>query len=92
VAGKTFARTSTGYQDLKNSNLTVQKLRRFMNCWTNITGRNYPWKCVILTRDNTNFCLSVHDQVEWVQVSELLSYKLAPADIPIAEKVRNKYG
>jgi len=36
--------------------------------------------------------LTVHDKVEWVQVSELLSYKLAPADIPIAEKVRNKYG
>jgi len=41
---------------------------------------------------DTNFTLTVHDKVEWVQVSELLSYKLAPADIPIAEKVRNKYG
>jgi len=29
---KTFARISAGYQNLKNSNLTVQKLRRFMNC------------------------------------------------------------
>ena len=41
---------------------------------------------------DTNFTLSVHDKVEWVQINELLSYKLAPADIPIAEKVRNTYG
>ena len=41
---------------------------------------------------DTNFTLSVHDKIEWVQICELLSYKLAPADIPIAEKVRNTYG
>jgi len=41
---------------------------------------------------DTNFTLSVHDKVEWVEINELLSYKLAPADIPIAEKVRNTYG
>ena len=41
---------------------------------------------------DTKFTLSVHDKVEWVQISELLSYKLAPADIPIAEKIRNTYG
>ena len=41
---------------------------------------------------DTNFTLSVHDKVEWVEISELLSYKLAPADIPIAEKIRNTYG
>jgi len=41
---------------------------------------------------DTNFTLSVHDKVEWVQINELLSYKLAPADIPIAEKVRKIYG
>jgi 8-oxo-dGTP diphosphatase len=41
---------------------------------------------------DTNFTLSVHDKVEWVQINELLSYKLAPADIPIAEKIRNTYG
>ena len=41
---------------------------------------------------DTNFTLSVHDKVEWVEISELLSYKLAPADIPIAEKVSQIYG
>jgi len=41
---------------------------------------------------DTNFTLSVHDKVEWVQISRLLSYKLAPADIPIAEQIRTIYG
>ena len=41
---------------------------------------------------DTNFTLSVHDKVEWVQINELLSYKLAPAGIPIAEKVSQIYG
>ena len=40
---------------------------------------------------DTNFTLSVHDKVEWVEINELLSYKLAPADIPIAEKIRTIY-
>lgn len=28
-----------------------------------------------------------HDQLEWVEVRDLLSWKLAPADIPIAEEL-----
>lgn len=32
--------------------------------------------------------LSVHDSVEWVDVDELLNYKLLPADIPIAMKLK----
>jgi len=37
------------------------------------------------------FKLTVHDKAEWVPFDELLSYKLAPADIPIAEKVIQTY-
>lgn len=33
--------------------------------------------------------LSVHDRYEWVQLPELLDYKLAPADIAIAERIVN---
>ncbi len=29
--------------------------------------------------------LSVHDKFEWIPVTELLSFRLAPADIPIAK-------
>lgn len=32
--------------------------------------------------------LTVHDRVEWVDVSELSSYNLLPADVPIAEHLR----
>ncbi|WP_333627690.1 (deoxy)nucleoside triphosphate pyrophosphohydrolase [Sphingobacterium siyangense] len=32
-----------------------------------------------------------HDQLEWVKVSDLLNWKLAPADIPIAKKLIEKF-
>ena len=31
--------------------------------------------------------LSSHDKADWAPITELLNYKLLPADIPIAEKV-----
>jgi 8-oxo-dGTP diphosphatase len=31
--------------------------------------------------------LSVHDEVKWLPPGEILQYKLAPADIPIAERL-----
>jgi len=35
-----------------------------------------------------NLKLTVHDQAEWVPVSDLLSYQLAPADIPLAKHLQ----
>jgi len=32
-----------------------------------------------------------HDQLEWVKVSDLLGWKLAPADIPIAKKLIEEF-
>jgi len=32
-----------------------------------------------------------HDQLEWVKVSDLLNWKLAPADIPIAKSLIEMY-
>jgi 8-oxo-dGTP diphosphatase len=32
--------------------------------------------------------LTVHDQAEWVPVEDLLSYQLAPADIPLAKHLQ----
>jgi mutator protein MutT len=37
--------------------------------------------------DSGTLALSVHDRAEWVDVDALLEYQLAPADIPIAEKI-----
>ncbi|NQY71828.1 MAG: (deoxy)nucleoside triphosphate pyrophosphohydrolase [Halomonas sp.] len=36
--------------------------------------------------------LTVHDRAEWVPLTEMLGYKLAPADISIAKEVINAYG
>jgi 8-oxo-dGTP diphosphatase len=33
------------------------------------------------------FTLTVHDKAEWVLIKDLLEYQLAPADIPIAQKI-----
>jgi|GEM_PF-628422 len=46
--------------------------------------------CLVAVRaelKSQSFNLNVHDEVEWVSYSELLDYKLAPADIPVAEKL-----
>ena len=32
----------------------------------------------------------VHDDAAWVEVAKLDAYTLAPADVPIAEKVREQ--
>ena len=35
---------------------------------------------------------TVHDLVEWIDISSVLDYQLAPADLPLAERLRNDYG
>lgn len=37
-----------------------------------------------------SFVLNDHDKVEWVKVKDLLKYKLAPADIPIAKALNER--
>ena len=37
------------------------------------------------------FVLSVHDKVEWVPIPRILTYQLAPADIPLAKKLTESY-
>ncbi|MFD2593853.1 (deoxy)nucleoside triphosphate pyrophosphohydrolase [Sphingobacterium griseoflavum] len=39
----------------------------------------------ICSTAQTAFELVDHDQIEWIDVSQLLDWKLAPADVPIAE-------
>lgn len=34
--------------------------------------------------------LTVHDEAEWVPISDILTYKLAPADIPLAKEIQKK--
>lgn len=46
------------------------------------------YHCIIVSKND--FTLSDHDKVEWVKKSDLLSYNLAPADIPIVKALMNK--
>lgn len=39
---------------------------------------------------SSNFKLIDHDRYEWIEPNELLGWKLAPADIPIAKELINK--
>lgn len=41
---------------------------------------------------NDNFALTVHDELRWVPIKNLLDFKLAPADIFIAKKIQETYG
>ena len=39
---------------------------------------------------NGEISMTVHDAVEWIELRRVLDYKLAPADIPLAEKLRTE--
>lgn len=41
------------------------------------------------TITSESFVPTVHDRIEWVDPDELLTYKLLPADIPVAEFIFN---
>jgi 8-oxo-dGTP diphosphatase len=43
----------------------------------------YKCKC-----DDKDFKLSVHSEISWAEPEDILKYDLAPADIPIGEKIR----
>lgn len=38
-----------------------------------------------------NHNLTDHDRFEWVTPNELLNWKLAPADVPLAKKIKKAY-
>lgn len=44
----------------------------------------------VCTTDDVEAKLVDHDRIEWVRVEDLLNWELAPADIPIAEKLVEK--
>ena len=63
------------------------------HCMDNI--HHYPEKTVCLMAWFADYLggelsLSDHDRVEWVHPSRLMDYKLAPADIPIAQRLHKE--
>jgi len=51
------------------------------------TIRLLAYRVEIISGD---LCLNVHDDCQWVNVSDLKKYKLLPADKPIAERLLEK--
>jgi 8-oxo-dGTP diphosphatase len=41
---------------------------------------------------STDFLPTVHDRLDWVALTHLLQWQLAPADVPIAEFVVEHFG
>ena len=44
-----------------------------------------------VTLVSTDIVLKDHDRMEWVEFADLKNYKLAPADIPLAEAICHRY-
>ncbi|WP_407696374.1 (deoxy)nucleoside triphosphate pyrophosphohydrolase [Sphingomicrobium astaxanthinifaciens] len=60
-----------------------------------VSEYNYPGGAVSLIGievaiHGTNFILTVHDQFAWKAPEELMELNLAPADIPIAKRIRKR--
>lgn len=53
--------------------------------YDNISIELIAYKCILKSWNNF---LSVHDSFEWVNPNDLLNWNLAPADIPLAIKIR----
>lgn len=73
-----------------------EELNIIARCTTVLTKSHYKYAggAINLIAIDTeiikgNIFLSVHDRYEWVQIIDLLKYKLAPADIPIAKWLIN---
>lgn len=52
--------------------------------YENFTIELIAYKCSFVS---SNFKLTDHDKYEWIEPNKLLDWKLAPADIPIAEEL-----
>lgn len=76
------------------------KRELFEELGINAEGKEIIGQCIYTYRDgpikligvrteikDRNFTLKVHDRLRWVSLEDLLDYRLAPADIPLAKKI-----
>ena len=47
---------------------------------------------IFSTLMDDDFILNVHDDYKWVEIADVLNYKLAPADVYIAQRLVAEYG
>ncbi len=70
--------------------MSVEVLKHFKNLihdYGNFKIELISYKCNFIS---SSFELTDHDAYEWINISELKKWKLAPADIPIAEELMHQ--
>lgn len=72
---------------LEELNLICKAKKIFTESVYHYVGGAIKLIAVIADIINGDICLSVHDLYEWVSIDDLMIYKLAPADIPIANLI-----
>ncbi|WP_448138042.1 (deoxy)nucleoside triphosphate pyrophosphohydrolase [Sphingobacterium siyangense] len=76
---------------IEELNLKVKIKRHFFNTVYHYENGAIELISFICETENIATESADHDQLEWVKVDDLLNWKLAPADIPIAKKLIEKF-
>lgn len=75
---------------IEELNLKVEINKHFINTVHHYDKNSIELISFICSTSGTVVESTDHDQLEWVKVSDLLNWKLAPADIPIAKELIEK--
>ncbi|MEI2272581.1 (deoxy)nucleoside triphosphate pyrophosphohydrolase [Sphingobacterium sp. ML3W] len=76
---------------IEELNLKVNIKQHFFNTVHHYDKSSIELISFICETENIATESTDHDQLEWVKVSDLLNWKLAPADIPIAKSLIEMY-
>ncbi|QRY56348.1 (deoxy)nucleoside triphosphate pyrophosphohydrolase [Sphingobacterium siyangense] len=76
---------------IEELNLTVKIKRHFFDTVHQYDNGAIELISFICETENIASESTDHDQLEWVKISDLLNWKLAPADIPIAKELIEKF-
>ena len=76
---------------IEELNLEVEIKQHFFNTVHHYEKITIELISFICETENIATKSTDHDQLEWVEVSDLLNWKLAPADIPIAKELIEEF-
>jgi|GEM_PF-139489 len=69
----------------------IEVLRFFMENTHHYEQKSVSISALIIRYVSGDFQLHAHDELQWIVPEELLHFKIAPADIPIAEKIISEF-
>lgn len=75
---------------IEELNLKVEIKQHFFNTVHHYDKSSIELISFICSTSGTVVASTDHDLIEWVKISDLLNWKLAPADIPIAKELIEK--